>query len=92
MFASLTVPARLIKNGTLVRKPTGKTCYVIQRDIKIYGEGSKIIRPEGDCLFLIGGDSVTCIPESTLVSVDLRNRIELIRFIDELFPTSEDES
>ena len=72
---TLTLPAGLLPDGTVVRKPTGQKLYVVQRSIKMYGEQRQEIKADAGLVFLIAqGDeqtAITAIREDKPVSLDL---------------------
>lgn len=61
----IVLPARLIPDGQLVSKPTGTKLYTLKRELKLYGEGAKIVKENPDILFLLSEDSISIVNNET---------------------------
>lgn len=70
---TLTLPAKEIPCGTVVRKKTGTTGYILRRGIRIYGEGGHEIQSDEGLIFLItaGNGNINCIKDSKELSIDM---------------------
>ena len=85
-MVTLTLPASEIPNNTSVRKVTGKKIYKLWREIKIYGENRQEVKPDEDLIFIVAENDggITCIKDSTLLSVNFECYSAVISFLRQL--------
>lgn len=84
---TLVLEASRIPDGTKVRKVTGQTEYVLQRQLKVYmpkGSENVEVKTEG-VVFLTSDRSINGYPDTTRFAIDLDewDALELLQTITE---------
>ncbi len=96
---SILLPAGVIPEETLVRKPTGSAEYILRKDIKIYvntgkevlpnGKGNdikdRVIKSDGVC-FLVSKDSgtISAIDVNSKLAIDFDDMVSAKDFLEEI--------
>lgn len=72
MKIKLILEARLIPVGSSVRRPSGKTYYVLREGVTVYRDtGKTTLISDPGILFLFGRDGINAIPDTTPLAIEV---------------------
>jgi len=82
---TLSMEAKDIPEGTLVRKPQGQKTFRIRRSIAIYSATDVRIVPLEGAVYLLGDKTLNEIPKEKEMCIDFRSLVALQDWIETHF-------
>jgi hypothetical protein len=84
MTVTILLAAGDIQECTKVRKPNGSKQYTLRTDLKLYGEGAKVVKTDANVRFLVSEDgSINLVPPDMVLALDM-SLDESIEYLEEI--------